>query len=195
MKILKAKINDAEAISQIHRKMISGGFLSGLGGKFLLKLYEKIIRSDNNFCFIVKDNKEMVAFACATKNTKALYRDFLKSNFFLAIMITIKKIFSLSSLKKILDHLIYNSKKIGLPEAELLSIAVINKHKRKKLGTKLCKKINEEFLNFGIREYIIITASDNFESNSFFKNVGYKKIKNIRIHKDRKSSIYSIKMK
>jgi len=175
--------------------MIPKGFLSTLGTGFLARLYREIICSDNSFCFIAIDRGRIVGFACATKNTRALYRNFFKKNFLLLALLTIKKLFIFSNLMKIIDHAKYNSKKGNLPKAELLSIAILPNYKRKKIGRKLCEEINKEFLKSKIKEYIAVTAGDNPESNPFFLNIGYKKITGIRIHNDRESNIYLLRIK
>ena len=190
MTIKKAKKNEAKKIAQIHRESINTGFLSTFGDKFLIKLYEFIISTDYCICYIYRRGNIPVGFICISLNSKKMYNDFLKKNFYLAMAVFAKNIFSINRLAKIFDHLFYNSKKKSLPTAELLSVAVAEDFKRKKIGSELFNKAMDYFKKNKIDNFIITTGANNIESNEYFKKNKCKLIKRVSIHRNQNSNIY-----
>ncbi|HOE15446.1 MAG TPA: GNAT family N-acetyltransferase [Candidatus Paceibacterota bacterium] len=190
MTIKKAEKNEAKIIAQIHRKSINTGFLSTFGDRFLTKLYEFIISADYCVCYIYRRNNIPVGFICVSLDSKKMYNDFLKKNFYLAIIVFLKNAFSVDRLAKIFDHLFYNSKKRNLPSAELLSVAVIENFKRKKIGSKLFDEAMNYFKKNKINNFVITTGANNIESNEYFKKNKCKLTKRVSIHRNQNSNIY-----
>lgn len=190
MTIKKAEKNEAKIIAQIHRKSINTGFLSTFGDRFLTKLYEFIISADYCVCYIYRQKDTPVGFICVSLDSKKMYNDFLKKNLNLAITVFLKNAFSVNRLTKIFDHLFYNKKKKELPAAELLSVAVIEDFKRKKIGSELFNKAMDYFKKNKIDNFIITTGANNIESNEYFKKNKCKLIKRVSIHRNQNSNIY-----
>jgi len=195
MTIEKAKKNDAKIIARIHRKSIKTGFLSTFGDKFLTRLYEFIISSNYCVCYINRLEEKPVGFICISLNSKKMYNDFLKKNLYLATIIFTKNVLSVNRLIKVFDHLFYNSKKRNLPNAELLSVAVIEDFKRKKIGSKLFNEAMSYFQRNNVNNFVITTGADNIESNEYFKRNKCKLIKKVSIHRNQNSHIYIKKIK
>jgi ribosomal protein S18 acetylase RimI-like enzyme len=190
MTIKKAEKNEAKIIAQIHRKSINTGFLSTFGDRFLTKLYEFIISADYCVCYIYRQKDTPVGFICVSLDSKKMYNDFLKKNLNLAITVFLKNAFSVNRLTKIFDHLFYNSKKRNLPSAELLSVAVIENFKRKKIGSKLFDEAMNYFKKNKINNFVITTGANNIESNEYFKKNKCKLTKRVSIHRNQNSNIY-----
>lgn len=195
MTIKKAEKNEAKIIAQIHRKSINTGFLSTFGDRFLTKLYEFIISADYCVCYIYRRNNIPVGFICVSLDSKKMYNDFLKKNFYLAIIVFLKNAFSVDRLAKIFDHLFYNSKKRNLPSAELLSVAVIENFKRKKIGSELFNHAIDYFKDNKIKDFIITTGTNNIESNEYFKKNNCRLSRKVSIHRKQNSNIYIKKVK
>lgn len=190
MTIKKAKKDEAKIIAQIHRESINTGFLSTFGDRFLTKLYEFIISANYCACYIYRQNNIPVGFICVSLDSKKMYNDFLKKNFCLATIVFLKNVLNVNRLTKIFDHLFYNSKKKSLPEAELLSVAVIENFKRKKIGSELFNKATDYFKKNNIKNFVITTGANNTESNEYFKKNKCKLTKRVSIHRNQNSNIY-----
>lgn len=190
MNIEKAGKYSARNIARIHRESISTGFLSSLGLNFLTKLYEFIISNGYSNCYVYVINNKIVGFCCITNDSKRLYGDFLKKHLLLAAKITIINLFKIDTLRKIVDHLFYNSKKDKLPNAELLSVAVISGYKRKKIGSQLFDYIQNKFKKQNIKKFVIATGANNIESNEYFKSQDCKLYKKTQLHHNQDSHIY-----
>lgn len=193
--IEKAKKNDAKDIARIHRETIKFGFLSTLGDDFLKNLYQFIISSNYSRCYICKNHNKSFGFICVSLNSKKTYSEFLKRNLSLAIVIFIKNVFSINRVSKIFDHLFYNSKKKDLPNAELLSVAVVEEFKRKKIGSELFNHAMNYFKENNIKDFVITTGANNIESNEYFKKNNCRLSRKVSIHRKQNSNIYIKKVK
>lgn len=188
--IRKARISDANKIAQLHIENISKGFLTKLGKKILVSIYRFIIIGPESFCFVAVINKKIIGFVSATEDCQLLYKRFFRKNFYLGIRVILTKVLDLSVIRKSIDHLFLPKRRQVLPKAEFLTIAVDRKIKRKGLGTKLFKRMKEEFKKRKTEGFIAIVGQSLKPSNKFMHKMKAIKISEIQVHKGEVSNVY-----
>ena len=183
-----------EEIAHLHKKNIHTGFLSSLGRDFLKLLYSSIQKSDVGILIAeIQDNK-VVGFVSGTTNINRIYMVFLKKNFIRVIITLLPHLISFPKLKKIGEILLYpiSEKRSGenIPSAELLSMVVDEKWRRKGVGENLYRALVEEFKKRGISKFKIVVGENLDSAQKFYEKMGAKKVKKMEIHKGKKSWIY-----
>ncbi len=191
MEIKLASKNDSREIAAIHQQEINQGFLSQLGVRFLSKLYEAMILSENCFIVVAEENNQIVGFISGCLNTEEFYREFLKKYGYGSMIILLPKILNFTILKKILETLRY-SKKIdkNCPEAELLTIACKKEFRGTGLSTDMFNGFIGETRKRGIKEFKVVVGEELSRAVGFYEKLGFKLHSNVTIHKGSSSRIY-----
>ena len=102
---------DATSIASLHMHEIDQGFLSELGLRFLTMFYPSAIESGSGFCIVGEQEGEIVGFVCGTTSLSSLYKAFLMRHTVQAIPVILPKLFNVQRIKKIVETLLYPSKK------------------------------------------------------------------------------------
>lgn len=192
LEITLATKKDAVQIAKIHQQEINQSFLSELGVNFLSKLYEAMAVSPSSFIVVAKDNSRVVGFISGCTNVGKFYRDFLKKNFFSAPLILLPKIFKISIFKKILEVLKYPfaEKERNLPEAELLTIALLKEFQGQGIIQKVFDKFISEMKRQEIKQFKVIVGINLARAIGFYEKMGFKICSSISVHKGKPSRIY-----
>lgn len=189
MVIRLAGQKDAREIAKIHKEEIGKGFLSSLPLAFLEKLYSAAIESD--FVVVAEEGGKIIGFMAGTADIKKLYSNFLKKYFFHSVIFLFFKIFSFSSLRKILENLLYPKKEQDLPKAELLTVAVIKEFQGKGLAGEILEVFLREMKNKGIKIFKVVVGEELKPAIKFYEKNGFKFVKNIALHGNDPSHVYT----
>lgn len=173
--------------------------LPKLGPKIMTLYYQYALQSDENLGFVYMDGQKIQGFIFGTVNKSNFYRQiFLRSKFKISCFITlrlIRKPFLLSSLIR------YTIQKILLPKeeqnlynAELITIAVNQEIRGKKIGKKLVQTLNKKFKDYGISKYQVIVEEENKAAIRFYKKLGFQYIKNF-VEFGRKCVLYDLEIR
>ncbi len=181
-----ANKKDCLSVARIHLQEIKSGFLNQLGEKFLVYFYESMIDSPNAFLIVAEDNG-IIGFVSGSTNLNRFYKEFIRKYRLKAFSVLAKKIFSLNTIKKILETKKY-SKKEGLPE--LLSIAVSSKFQGQGIAKKLLEQFIIEMKKRKILSFRVIVGQE-LEANNFYIKNGFKFLSQDFVHKDSPSNIYT----
>jgi len=196
MNISLATKEDSIQIAKIHKQEINQGFLSQLGVKFLSKLYERMISSENSFVIVSKDNDEIIGFINGCTNLKKFYKDFLRKYIFWAIIILLPKFLNFATITKILETLKYSKKKEkNLPETELLTIAVKKEFHGQKIAQKMFDFFVNEMKNRKIKQFKVVVGKNLLRAIGFYEKMGFKFDSSASIHKNKSSRIYIYNIK
>lgn len=174
-------------IASLHKNSIATGFISSLGEKFLSRLYHGISKHPLS-CVIVEKNNHgrLIGFISGSLSISNCYQYVITHNFVGLGLPIIFKLFSLSTIKKIFETLIYPMRKNRSnfnTQAELLSIAVTANSRGKGVGSRLVKSLEDFFKenNFS-GTYKVVTAADDKSSNDFYKSVGFHFVQEFKHH-------------
>lgn len=185
-----AEKKDALEIANIHKTEISQGFLSSLDLKFLEKIYVSVINSDYGFCVLAEEENNIIGFVAGAINIKKIYFYFTKKYFFQFIKMILPKILNFAFIKKIFETLLYPQKESNLPEAELLTIAVKNEFQGKGVAGKMIQMFIQEAKNRSIKEFKVLVGEDLAGAIKFYEKNGFKFVKEVIVHNNKKSRIY-----
>ena len=191
MNIEKAKDIDIEHVASLHREYINTGFLSSIGSTFLKLIYQSMVNSNNAFCIVAIEKRNIIGFVSGANDVGGFYKDFLRMNFIKASTILLPKILNLQFVKKIIETLLYPARKEqNLPNAELLSIVVDKNYRGKGIAQKLFEKLEEEFKIRNVNRFKVIVGSNLISASRFYEKMGGILYSEIEVHKDKKSQIY-----
>ena len=173
MNIRIAQEKDFTDIANLHINSIKTGFLSELGVSFLTKLYKSINNQKGSIVLVSETHESICGFIAGSVNTSHLYKKVLIKDFFIFILPLSKFIFSPNMLLKMYETVAYGLNKQSnyrqnSPSAELLSIAVSDSKRGKGIGKELLAALEEYFNKCGVKQYKVVTFSEDKCSNSFY---------------------------
>ena len=191
MKCIKATEQDSLRIAQLHKEFIPTGFLSQQSLSFLNALYLFLIRHE--IVYIVKEEGSVIGFVARSLNTNGLFKRFLKSNFGMLLKFALKNLFSIDFLRKALETFTAPKKTVidnlDYTVPELLSIVVDGSYVGKGYGKELLGCLEKELLGNNEKMYKVVVGS-MLEVNRFYTGNGFRKIKEIELHKGMISYLY-----
>lgn len=172
------------AVARLHSEGIATGFISSLGLPFVTALYEVIAEDKNSFALIAVENDQVLGFVAFSANLSRLYKYVaLKKGPHFALLLA-GKLLSWRAIKKIWDNLWYPSKmkKMDLPSAELLSIAVAPEGRGKGVAAQLIAAGFSECRRRGIDRVKVLVAAANEPANKLYQKCGFKQVCQISSH-------------
>jgi len=174
----------AGQVAALHIQCISTGFISSMGIDFVTSLYEAIVQSQSSFGVIAVRNEKVIGFAAFTTNLKKLYKSvvWIKGGKFALLLAG--NMLSLRRIKNIFETLFYpaRTKKMNLPSAELLSIAVGPEERGKGLASQLIKKGFQYCRKTGVDKVKVLIGADNKPGNKLYLKSGFESVGQIINH-------------
>ncbi len=190
--------DDVKQLVHIHRQEIHLGFLTSLGEGALGLLFSMAAESKNSLLVTLRDveNDKLIGFLLGTLDTGAFYKDFLRRKFFNAVLVLLPKVFSFSTVKKLVEVLFYPARKDiqEFPKTELLDIAILGEYQGQGLAKKLFMKFADQLKNTGIKEFKITTGEKLERAQRFYESLGAVKVASIEVHEGQKTIVYVYKI-
>lgn len=174
------KDNEITTVVDMHYKAFKGELTSDLGEKYINFLFTNIKSSKNGIVYVHKIDSNITGFACGTSNIKELWNFKFKLKL---MMFGIVGVFRKpSNIPKMFRYLWinYHVGKINT-SAHMLSIVVLNEHKKKGIGIELVKYFSNYIKEKGLENYLI-PYTDEYASN-FYQKIGFKLVKSIKFFK------------
>lgn len=183
-----ASLDEFEQVAAMHIEYINAGFLSTLGVRVLSRLYKFLAEDRESVLYVAMDDATVAGYVSGTINVDTMFSKFIKKNLSMAFLV-LPKIFSFARLKRVIETLFYPSKnkKLNLPSAELLSIAVARRYQGKTISVDLYHRLVQYFENYKISKFKIIVGSRLKGPLKYYDRVGAKKFTEIEVHKGEKS--------
>lgn len=166
--------------------------MSSLGLSFLALLYECIDLDKNSILIIEKKNDNVLGFVAGGKSMKTIYYQMLWQLPRLCLSL-IPSILNPFKLFKIFELVCFGkSKQLGtaIPQAELLSIAVIDVERGKGLAQKLYNSLALHFTMQGESEFSIVVGDSLKRAHCFYTKMGAQRLDVVSIHRGQTSTIY-----
>ncbi len=175
MTIIRLEPQYCEDVAKLHIEGISTGFISSLGLRFVTALYSTICRHKSSFGFVAVDNGKVMGFVAFSTNLSGLYKFACLRYGIKFAFILLKYLFSVESLKKILANTLYaaNTKKVNLPDAELLSIVVSADGRGRGIAEQLVKTGIAECGMRGIDKVKVLVDAKNEPANRLYQKTGF----------------------
>lgn len=190
------KYEDVKKIAEFHKTYIEKGFISSLGERFLTVLYQSMNNSKYSFCLVYKEDDRFKGFVSGSVNIKKFYLEFILNHFLKIVIILFPKLLSIKFLIKILETLMYPTKKTNykLPDAELLSIVVEQEFQGTGVSELLFLSLINEFKKRGINEFKVVVGDNLERAKRFYEKMGGVLASKIEVHKGEVSSVYVFKI-
>ena len=178
------QIEQTRQVAALHIQGINTGFISSMGIDFVTALYEAITQSKTSFGVVAVRDDKVLGFAAFTSNINELYRSIIWKKGLKFALLLAGRMLSLKRLKKILETLFYPAriKKMNLPSAELLSIAITGQEQRKGLACKLIEKGFQHYEENGIYKIKVLIGADNKAGNQLYLKLGFEPAGQINNH-------------
>lgn len=183
-------------VAQIHKEVISKGFLASFHKKALARFYLSVATSPHSFLYIARNSDQILGFICGTSNTGAFYRSFFARHAIFAAPYAIVNLLSFKRIFSLLETIAYPSRNISinaieLPENEILNFCVVEKALRMGIGKLLFQALVDQFRNSGFREIKIVTGEDQVAAQQFYNDLDAVKVAEIEVHKGTRSIIFN----
>lgn len=178
------QVAHAGQVAALHIQCISTGFISSMGIDFVTYLYEAIVQSKSSFGVIAVRNKKVIGFVAFTTNLKKLYKSVVWRKGGKFALLLAGNMLSLRRIKKIFETMFYPTriKKMNLPSAELLSIAVAPEERGKGLAGQLIEKSFRHCRKTGIDKVKVLIGADNKVGNKLYLKFGFELVGQIVNH-------------
>lgn len=190
MIIRRAKIDDVDAIVEIHLNAFRGFFLTSLGRAFLNFYYTCFIKSRETITMVAEEDNVIYGFSASTKFCRGFNSRLIKSNLLSFGFLSLKLLFiKPSSLFRLVSNLTKKGANVNDEEdyAELYSIGICRLAQGKGIGKKLLAQLEEEMKNEGICRISLTTDYfNNSQAIGFYHSMGYKVLYEFSTYPNRK---------
>ncbi len=163
------------SIELLHIEGISTGFISSLGEGFVRRLYEAIAQSPDAFGFVACREETVVGYVVFSTDLGSLYKSVLRKSGFALVGPLLKKMFSVSTIRRLIQNVIYPSRmeKHNLPRAELLAIVVDSQARGQGLARTLTESGLQECSQRGIDRVKVLVGAQNAPANHLYQRCGF----------------------
>jgi ribosomal protein S18 acetylase RimI-like enzyme len=195
VKVTQFLCEHAPHVAELHIQSIGTGFISSLGIDFVTALYETIAQSKSSFGFVAQEANKIVGFVAFTTDISKLYRLVVLRKGLRFVTLLAGKMLSLQRLKRTLETLFYPSriKKMALPKAELLSIAVAKEHQGKGVGLALMERGLKECARRKIEKVKVLVGAQKERANKLYLKCGFELVGQVEYH-GVLSNVYAARM-
>lgn len=168
------RADDAPTVAMLHQQGIPTGFLSSLGPKFLTELYSVLADSQHGFGFVCDLGEAPVGFiACAT-DTWRFYKEAPRKRGVRLALRLLPHIWRPRALRNTIETVLYPSDlPDGLPAAEILSIVVTAKARRRGIGRALVRRAMAAFRGRDIKQAIVSAWAGNEAAEALYRSFGF----------------------
>jgi len=170
----RLKTEHLPEVAQLHIIGIKDGFVGSLGNKFICRLYQAMIESDQAFGFVAIKDGRVLGFVTCAESVWGVYKHIIKKNFCKLAWAILPKMFRWYNIKNTIAALLHPSKTgKNLPPAEFLSLVVDKSFRRMGVGKKLIELGRDEFRRRGIKQ-ITLTPAEDQHADEFYNALGCK---------------------
>jgi len=172
---------DAAAAARLHGQLISEGFLSSLGPRFLRRLYSRIARAEGSFLLIAEIDHTPVGFIAGSEALRQLYRTFLLRDGVASALSAPVRL--LSALPRVLETLRHGGGDVGSEGAELLAVAVEPGWRDQHVGRQLVECFLSELERRGVGSAHVVVGADNAAAIAMYRRAGFTPVKTFEMHR------------
>ncbi|MGH2572276.1 MAG: GNAT family N-acetyltransferase [Actinomycetota bacterium] len=184
-----ARAEDARDLARLHREALPTGFLPSLGDRFVALLYRALAQDPEAVALVAEDRQGVVGFAAAVPSVRTFYKRFYIRHGVAAAMAAAPRLLRLSILRRARETAGYPNGMHGLPEAELLSIAVSEHARAGGVGSALAEEVLNQLARQGVSEVRVVVGANNDAANRFYAKVGFRPARRIAVHHGQLSNV------
>ena len=180
-------------VANLHAKNLDQGFLSTLGPKFLLLMYQAIDESEASVLIVENDASGVPkGFVTGAEGMRPIYRQMLKRlpALTVALLPSLLNPIKVWRILEILLHSKHSAEIKDLPSYELLSIAVNPLHRGQGVSDHLYLALIEHCSRRGIHSFRIIVGENLHQAHRFYRRMGARVVGEVQVHRGQRSLIY-----
>jgi GNAT superfamily N-acetyltransferase len=180
------------AVARMHVSEVSDGFLSSLGEPVLRLLYRQVAVSRHCALLLAQsDRGETLGYICGTRDTSALYREFLRSRWRVAVRMLAPRLLSPKRILRALETLRYpTSADAALPKAEIINFVVLPYVRGRGVATLLFEELMQWFHAQGDTTVKIVTGEHQVRAHHFYRKSGAVLHGRTSVHRGTRSLVY-----
>lgn len=191
--------DDAEAAARLHAELITDGFLSALGPRFLRRLYRRVALSADSFLLMAEGHDVVGAnghdvvgdgrtagFLAGALDLGALYRRFVVHDALLAAVVSLPELLGSWRLAwETLRHGTGGSRADsgGPAGAELLSMAVDPGWRGQHVGSLLVEGFLDELVRRGAGAAQVVVGAENAAAIALYRQSGFAPDQSFELHR------------
>lgn len=187
--IRSAQLPDAKRLAQLHASSLPDAFLPALGASFLLRLYRALIVDASSVVVVADDGTGAVGFAAGVISVRDFYKQFLLRRGISAALHAAPRLLDPRVIIGIWETARYPSGNGGLPDAELLAIAVAPEHRGRGLGGKLTRHVLDGLSERGAKSAKVVVGASNLDANRFYEQAGFRPHGPVTVHQGTPSNV------
>lgn len=180
-------------VASLHVRCLDQGFLATLGEQFLAQMYEAIDHADGTALLTEERDGAVVGFITGGNGMGSIYRRMLRSPVRLGLALA-PSLLSLPRVRRIIEIMRYSGGADGLPtgvpDAELLSLAVAPEWRGKGVAEALYQRLVEDFRTRGVPAFRIIVGESLAPAHRFYRRMGAEPAGEVEVHEGQASTVY-----
>lgn len=179
-------------VARLHVRCLDQGFLATLGEGFLALMYEAIDGAEASTLLVEEEGGEVRGFITGGTGMGPIYRRMMRSPVRLGLSLAPVALRP-RKVRRILEILRYSGAgglPDGLPDAELLSLAVAPEWRGKAVADRLYQRLVEDFRCRGVDAFRITVGEALAPAHRFYQRMGATTAADIEVHGGEPSRVY-----
>lgn len=179
-------------VARLHIECLDRGFLATLGERFLALMYEAMDRSRGTVLLTEEEGERVTGFITGGNGMGEIYREMARRPLRLAAALA-PALVRPAKMRRILEIVRYSSSRPladGVPEAELLSLAVSPKSRGTGIAERLYRRLVAEFLARGVDTFRITVGEALLPAHRFYSRMGAEVVGELEVHGGERSKVY-----
>jgi GNAT superfamily N-acetyltransferase len=179
-------------VAELHVGSIDRGFLATLGSGVVSRMYRAIDEASESVLLVEVRDDRVVGFVSGGVGMGLIYKQMLRHPVGLAASL-LPSMFDPRRVLRIVEILRYGrgkSQPAGLPEAELLSMAVSPSHRGQRVAEQLYGRLVDHFKASGVAEFKITVGEALAPAHRFYQRMGAKPVAKTEVHAGESSRNY-----
>jgi ribosomal protein S18 acetylase RimI-like enzyme len=179
--VRRGDTTDAPAAAALHARLISEGFLSSLGPRFLGLLYRRVVRSEGSFVLVAEVDSVTIGFIAGSIAVGRLYRDFVVRDGLRAGLSAPGRL--LRAWPRVLETLRHPAGDGAPVGAELLAVAVDPAWRGRHVGGRLVEGFLDELEQRGVTRAHVVVGATNEGAVAMYGRAGFRAARTFEMHK------------
>ena len=176
-----ARADDARALAALHMSQIDTGFLPTLGKRFMTVLYRALSTWPGAVVEVAADEGGPVGFVSGVEDVGAFYRDFARRFGLRACLAALPRLVRPSVVRRAWESFRYGGQEHDVV-AELLSMAVAPRARRKGLANRLGLTFLAALRDRGVEGVRVVVGSDNEAAINAYSKMGFAPHSQVEVH-------------
>lgn len=180
------------AAARLHAEGIDRGFLAQLGPRFLTQMYRAIDESERGILLTEEVDGRVVGFVAGSVGGGAFHRRMLRHPIALALSLA-SVLYRPDLWPRLLETVRHARSTLdtnGLPPAELLSLSVDARLRRRGIAEKLYRSLQARFTEAGVAGFTILVGDELASARQFYVKMGAQAHAAATLHRGTGSTIF-----